>query len=157
MNIFCALLITLGLWLAGLIPGMVCAVDALDKNIIAQLNEAKEIYVSTKRKSGAWSSAAPVWFWYTDDVIYLTASPTSYKAKRIMSGRNAMRIAVGSKDGLTFTGRAETFTDAAIVNRMGAAYNKKYWLAWLGFARPRVSRVESGKTIAIKVTPDATQ
>ncbi len=157
MNVFCAILITLGLCLAGLIPGMVQAGDTFDKDMIAQLHTAKEIYLATTRKSGEWSSAAPVWFWYADDVLYLTASPTSYKAKRIMSGRNAVRIAVGGKDGPTFTGRAEIFTDAAIVERMGAAYNNKYWLAWLGFARPRVSRVESGKTIAIKVTPDATQ
>ncbi len=152
MPILSALLILLMLGLAGLVPGMV---HALDESTIAQLRTAKEIYIATKRKSGEWSSAAPVWFWYADDVIYLTASPTSYKARRITSGRNAVRIAVGAKDGPVFTGKAGIFTDAAIVERMGTAYNNKYWLAWLGFARPRVSRVESGKTVAIKVTPDA--
>ncbi len=157
MSTFSALLILLMLCLAGLIPGMVRTAAALDSDTIAQLQTAKEIYVSTTRKSGEWSSAAPVWFWYADEVIYLTASPSSYKAKRITSGRNAVRIAVGGKDGPTFTGKAEIFTDAAIVGRMGEAYNNKYWLAWLGFARPRVSRVESGKTVAIKVTPDTTQ
>ncbi len=157
MNTFSTLLIILTLCLAGLIPGMVQTASALDSHTIAQLRTAKEIYLSTKRKSGEWSSTAPVWFWYADNVIYLTASPTSYKAKRITSGRNAVRIAVGAKDGPVFTGKAEIFTDAAIVERMGTAYNNKYWLAWLGFARPRVSRVESGKTVAIKVTPDTTQ
>ena len=152
MPILSALLILLMLGLAGLVPGMV---HALDESTIAQLRTAKEIYIATKRKSGEWSSAAPVWFWYANDVIYLTASPTSYKARRITSGRNAVRIAVGAKDGPVFTGKAEIFTDAAIVERMGTAYNNKYWLAWLGFARPRVSRVEAGKTVAIKVTPNA--
>ena len=155
MSAFSALLIILAFSLAGLIPGMVRTAAALDGDTIAQLQTAKEIHVSTTRKSGEWSSAAPVWFWYADEVIYLTASPSSYKAKRITSGRNAVRIAVGGKDGPTFTGKAEIFTDAAIVERMGEAYNDKYWLAWLGFARPRVSRVESGKTVAIRVTPDA--
>ena len=155
MPTFSALLIILTLCLAGLIPGMVRTAAALDGDTIAQLQTAKEIHVSTTRKSGEWSSAAPVWFWYADEMIYLTASPDSYKAKRITSGRNAVRIAVGGKDGPTFTGKAEIFTDAAIVERMGEAYNDKYWLAWLGFARPRVSRVESGKTVAIRVTPDA--
>ena len=157
MPAFSALLIILTLCLAGLIPGMVRTAAALDNDTIAQLQTAKEIHVSTERKSGEWSNAAPVWFWYADDVIYLTASPSSYKAKRITSGRNAVRIAVGGKDGPTFTGKAEIFTDAAIVERMGEAYSNKYWLAWLGFARPRVSRVESGKTVAIRVTPDAQQ
>ena len=155
MSAFSALLIILAFSLAGLIPGMVRTAAALDSDTIAQLQTAKEIHVSTTRKSGEWSSAAPVWFWYADEVIYLTASPSLYKAKRITSGRNAVRIAVGGKDGPTFTGKAEIFTDAAIVERMGEAYNDKYWLAWLGFARPRVSRVESGKTVAIRVTPDA--
>ena len=154
MNAFSTLLILLMFCLAGLIPGMV---QALDEHTLAQLRTAKEIYLSTQRKSGEWGSAAPVWFWYTDEVIYLTASPSSYKAKRILDGRTAVRIAVGSRDGPVFTGKAELFTDAAIVERMGEAYNNKYWLAWLGFARPRVSRVESGKTVAIKVTPDATR
>ena len=148
-------LILLMLCLAGLIPGMVQMAAALDSDTLVQLQTAKEIYLSTQRKSGEWSSAAPVWFWYADGVIYLTASPSSYKARRILDGRDTVRIAVGGQDGPTFTGKAEIFTDAAIVERMGEAYTDKYWLAWLGFARPRVSRVESGKTVAIRVTPDA--
>ena len=152
MSTLSTLFILFAFCLVGLMPSVV---HALDESTIARLHTAKEIYLSTQRKSGAWGSAAPVWFWYTDEVIYLTASPSSYKAKRILDGRNTVRIAVGSRDGPTFTGTAEIFTDAAIVERMGEAYNNKYWLAWLGFARPRVSRVESGKTVAIKVTPDA--
>ena len=154
MNTLSTLLILCAFCLAGLMPGMV---QALDEHTMTQLRTAKEIYLSTQRKSGEWGSAAPVWFWYTDEVIYLTASPSSYKAKRILDGRAAVRIAIGSRDGPVLTGTAELFTDAAIVERMGEAYNNKYWLAWLGFARPRVSRVESGKTVAIKVTPDATR
>ncbi len=154
MSSLSVLLIPLILCPAGLIPGRVQTAAALDSHTIAQLHTAKEIYVSTKRKSGQWSSTAPVWFWYTDEAIYFTTSPRSHKAKRILDGRNAVRVAVGSEDGPTFTGTAEILTDTAIVERMGEAYNNKYWIAWLGFARPRVGRVESGKTIAIKVTPD---
>ena len=80
-------LILLMLCLAGLIPGMVQMAAALDGDTMAQLQTAKEIYLSTKRKSGEWGSAAPVWFWYADGVIYLTASPSSYKARRILGGR----------------------------------------------------------------------
>lgn len=155
MPMLSAFLILLMLCLAGLIPGMVQMAAALDGDTIAQLQTAKEIHVSTQRRSGEWSGAAPVWFWYADGVIYLTASPSSYKARRILDGRDTVRIAIGGQDGPTLTGRAEIFTDAAIVERMGEAYSDKYWLAWLGFARPRVSRVESGKTVAIRVTPDA--
>ena len=154
MNVFFALMITLGLCLAGLIPGMVHTAHTLPSNTIEQLKTEKEIYVSTKRKSGEWSTAAPIWFMYADGFIYFTTSPESYKTKRIKSGRNEVRISVGSKDGPTFTGTAVAFADAAIVERMGEAYNDRYWIAWFGLFRPRVDRVESGKTIAFKVTPD---
>ena len=35
---------------------------------------------------------------------------------------------------------------------MGDAYGDKYWIAWLGFFKPRGSRVESGKTNAYLVS-----
>ena len=104
-----AFLILLMLCLAGLIPGMVQMAAALDGDTIAQLQTAKEIHVSTQRKSGEWSSAAPVWFWYADGVIYFTASPGSYKARRILDGRDTVRIAVGGQDGPTLTGKSRDF------------------------------------------------
>ena len=94
MSTLSTLFILLMLGLVGLMPSVV---HALDESTIARLHTAKEIYLSTQRKSGEWGSAAPVWFWYTDEVIYLTASPSSYKAKRILDGRNTVRIAVGSQ------------------------------------------------------------
>ncbi len=153
MNVFIGLLITAGLS----IVGMAHNAHALSSDAKTQLQSAKEIYVATQRKNGEWSTAAPIWFMYADDVVYFTVGPTSYKARRIKSGRNAVRIWVGSKDGPMFSGKAGIFTDSTMVERMGEAYKKKYWLAWFGFARPRASRVESGKTVAIKVIPDAAE
>ena len=153
MNISIGLLIIAGLC----VVGMASSTQALSRDTITQLQSAKEIYVATQRKNGEWSTAAPIWFMYADDMVYFTVGPTSYKAKRIKSGRNAVRIWVGSKDGPMFSGKAEIFKDSAIVKRMGEVYKQKYWLAWFGFARPRVGRVESGKTVAVKVIPDATE
>jgi hypothetical protein len=42
-------------------------------------------------------------------------------------------------------------TDPALIDRMGRAYNDKYWIAWLGFFRPRSARVSAGKTVAYLV------
>ena len=122
-------------------------------NTVIALETEKEIYISTKRKNGEWSKSAPVWFNYVDGIIYSTTSPNSYKAKRIYGGRRKVRISVGHPNGPTFTGIAQTFTDSTIVSRMGEAYDNKYWISWFGFFRPRIDRVESGKTIAYHVTP----
>ena len=148
MNMLIGLLVAVGLCLVG----MVHEVRAVSEAARTRLQTEKEIYVATKRANGEWSTAAPVWFMYDGEAVYLTAAPTSYKARRIKRG-SPVRIWVGSKEGPSFTGKAEIIEDLALVERMGNAYKQKYWIAWLGLFRPRASRVESGKTIAIKVTP----
>ena len=44
-------------------------------------------------------------------------------------------------------------TEPAVAERMAAAYNEKYWLAWIGLFRPRPERVRTGKTLIVRVTP----
>jgi hypothetical protein len=89
---------------------------------------------------------------YDGSAIYFTTSPTSHKAHRIHRG-SPVRVWVGKKDGPFFEGEARFTKDRATIERMSEAYSKKYWIAWLGFFRPRSSRVASGKTLAIKITP----
>ncbi len=147
------ILIGIGIALGLCCVGMVQSVQALSAGTAAALKTEKEIYVATKRKSGEWSKAAPIWFMYDGEAVYFTTSPTAYKAKRIKRG-SPVRVWVGSNDGPSFTGKAEIVEDSAIVARMGEAYGQKYWIAWLGLFRPRVDRVEAGKTVAVKVTPE---
>jgi general stress protein 26 len=117
----------------------------------AALRSSDLIYVATQRKSGERSSAAPIWFFYEDGKLFFTTSPTSWKAKRIARG-SPLYISVGSADGPALIGTAERVTDPALVDRMGDAYSKKYWIAWMGFFRPRSGRVTDGKTNAYLVT-----
>ena len=147
------ILIGIGIALGLCCVGMVQSVQALRAGAAAALKTEKDIYVATKRKSGEWSKAAPIWFVYDGEAVYFTTSPTAYKAKRIKRG-SPVRVWVGSNDGPSFTGKAEIVEDSAIVARMGEAYGQKYWIAWLGLFRPRVDRVEAGKTVAVKVTPE---
>ncbi len=147
------ILIGIGIALGLCCVGMVQSVQALSAGAAAALKTEKEIYVATKRKSGEWSKAAPIWFMYDGEAVYFTTSPTAYKAKRIKRS-SPVRVWVGSNDGPSFTGKAEIVADSAIVARMGEAYGQKYWIAWVGLFRPRVDRVEAGKTVAVKVTPE---
>lgn len=105
-----------------------------------------------------------MWFTYDDDASYFTGyftsyftsyfttSPTSHKARRIARG-SGVRLWVGRKGGPLLEGDAQLGTDLAVVERMGERYKQKYWIAWLGFFRPRSGRVATGKTVAVKVAP----
>lgn len=128
--------------------------DSLDAEMRTALETESYIYVATRRLNGEWSSPAPVWFMYDEGAVYFTTSPTSHKAHRIHRG-SPVRIWIGKKDGPFFEGEAKFIKERPIVERMSEAYSKKYWIAWMGFFRPRPSRVASGKTLAIKVTPTA--
>ena len=115
------------------------------------LETASLLYVATRRKSGTRSTIAPIWFIYENGDVLFTTSPTSWKAKRIGRG-SPLYIWVGREDGPFLIGQAQPVTDPAVISRMGEEYSKKYWIAWLGFFRPRPDRVSEGKTVAYRVT-----
>ena len=145
-------------WLGlGILGGLVmlsmsASAEPLDEGIVNALKTESYIYVATQRLNGEWSTAAPVWFMYDGEGLYFTTAPSSHKAHRIHRGR-PVKIWVGSKDGPSFEGKAQFVKDGALAERMGKVYSDKYWIAWLGFFRPRPARVGSGKTLLVKVTP----
>jgi PPOX class probable F420-dependent enzyme len=126
--------------------------NGFSEEVGATLKTAEYIYVATRRLNGEWSTVAPVWFMYDGEAVYFTTSPSSHKAHRIHRG-SPVRIWVGKKDGPFFEGEARFVRDRATVERMAEAYAQKYWIAWLGFFRPRPRRVNAGKTLVVKVTP----
>ncbi|TMA53802.1 MAG: hypothetical protein E6J80_10935 [Deltaproteobacteria bacterium] len=150
MSTMLGLLIALGLCMVGVAQGA----DGLSSEVEAALKTENYIYVATRRLNGEWSTSAPVWFMYDGEAVYFTTAPTTHKAHRIHRG-SPVRVWVGKKDGPFFEGEARFVKDRAVVERMAEVYTQKYWLAWLGFFRPRPRRVSSGKTLVVKVTPVA--
>ncbi|MGE0681035.1 MAG: hypothetical protein AB7P69_09080 [Candidatus Binatia bacterium] len=126
--------------------------ERLSDGIKAALQTESYIYVATRRSNGEWSTPAPVWFMSDGDAVYFTTSPTSYKAFRIHRG-SPVRIWVGRKDGPLLEGEARFVKERVIIERMAVRYTQKYWLAWLGFFKPRRGRVALGKTLAVQVFP----
>jgi len=124
------------------------------EEIASALRIESYIYVATRRMNGQWSTAAPVWFMYDGEGLYFTTAPSSHKAHRIHR-RSPVKIWVGTKDGPSFEAKAQFVKDGALAERMGKFYSDKYWIAWLGFFRPRPARVGSGKTLLVKVTPES--
>ncbi|MGH8010584.1 MAG: hypothetical protein ACREQ3_26620 [Candidatus Binatia bacterium] len=144
-------LLVIGLWMGGIAQGA----DSLSDEIETGLKTESYIYVATQRLNGQWGTSAPVWFMYEEEegTVYFTVAPTSHKALRIHRG-SPVRVWVGTEDGPFFEGHAQFIRrNPALVERMAEVYKQKYWLAWLGFARPRPARVGSGKTLVVKVTP----
>ena len=116
------------------------------------LRTSKHIYVATRRADGTTSTKAPVWFTVDGDAVYFTSAPDSHKIARIRRG-SPLLVWVGTADGPHFEGKAEVLSDPALAERMAPAYREKYWIAWLGFFRPRPDRVRAGKTVIVRVTP----
>ena len=150
MSTMLGLLIALGLCMVGVAQGA----DGLSSEVEAALKTENYIYVATRRLNGEWSTSAPVWFMYDGEAVYFTTAPTTHKAHRIHRG-SPVRVWVGKKDGPFFEGEARFVKDRAVVERMAEVYTQKYWLAWLGFFRPRPRRVSAGKTLVVKVMPVA--
>ena len=121
-----------------------------ESNLEDALRDDDLIYVSTRRKSGQWSSQAPIWFWFDDGMIYFTCSPDSWKARRLKEG-GPVRIRVGTDDGPEIVGEAVRVHDLELVDRLGDAWNEKYWIAWLGFFRPRRERIADGRTFSYQL------
>lgn len=124
-------------------------VDGATRKLLA---EEDLIYTATERKDGSLSAAAPIWFWSDgeSDILYTSTAPESWKAKRLERG-SPLHIWVGDEDGPYLIGDAERIMDPETVTMMGEKYSDKYWIAWIGFFRPRADRVTDEKTIAYRV------
>jgi PPOX class probable F420-dependent enzyme len=125
---------------------------AFPPDVAKALETAKNLYVATRRKNGGQSSVAPIWFMYDGDAVYFTTQPGTHKAKRIEAGSPVL-LWVGAEDGPHVVGRGEVLRDPDVAARMAPVYDRKYWISWLGFFRPRPERVRSGRTLIVKVTP----
>src|SRR3984957_4840080 len=136
--------------LAAVATPAVAATSPRDADALAK---GTYIYIATVRKDGNQSKAAPVWFITTaDKQVLIETSPTSWKAKRIKRGSPAM-IWIGARTGPAFIGKAEITNDQAVERGSITDYPEKYLMARMGFAKPTQEKFDTGKIVAIKITP----
>jgi len=120
---------------------------------LAALQEESYIYIATVRKDGNQSKAAPVWFIApAADQFLVNTTSDSWKVRRIRRGSPVL-VWVGSLDGPAFIGKAEIVEDKAVQDMMIEQFPRKYFLARIGLFGPRRSRLDSGKTVALKISP----
>jgi general stress protein 26 len=118
------------------------------------LSKASLIYVSTVRKDGNQSKAAPVWFTTSADnnAVLIQTGPDTWKAKRIKRGSPVL-VWIGSATGPAFIGRAEITSDAAVQNKILDDFRQKYFENRVMGVGPSRARFDSGDRVAIKITP----
>lgn len=131
---------------------MAVGIAAFPASISQALKDAKQVYIATRRANGSPSKVVPVWFMFDGDAVYFTTGPDTHKARRIAKG-SPLLVWVGAADGPHFEGKAELLRDPDLAARMAPVYDRKYWISWLGFFRPRPARVREGKTVIVKVRP----
>ena len=152
---YVAFTVSLATLLVLALAAAVSAAGGFTPEVADALRSAKQIYVATRRADGTQSSVVPVWFMFDGDAVYFTTGPTSPKARRIAKG-SPLLVWVGRADGPHFVGPAELVRDPDVAARMAPAYDRKYWIAWIGFFRPNPERVRAGKTVIVKVRPPST-
>jgi hypothetical protein len=111
----------------------------------AALREALEksgfVYVSPLRKDGAESNChGEVWFAFLDGAVVLNTATTTWKARAVAAGLDRARIWAGDhgrwktvmgrdeafRQAPSFDARAEVVKDAALLDRLLAAFESKY-------------------------------
>ena len=125
----------------------------MDPAIAEALRRAAYMYVTTYSASGR-PGTVPTWLWPHEGAVYFTTKRASLKARRIRDdGR--VTIAVGTREGPRFEGRAEWVDDRPDLERaLLAAYGRKYWLLVPLFMGRYIRRGLAEKTsVLIRVTP----
>ncbi|HLK13085.1 MAG TPA: pyridoxamine 5'-phosphate oxidase family protein [Candidatus Binatia bacterium] len=144
----------LTLAVAAIVLATTVAAAGFPPDVVRALETSSYLYIATRRADGSRSSVVPVWFSWDGEALTFTTAPGSHKARRIGKG-SPLLVWVGSESGPHFEARAELLRDPDLAARMGEAYSRKYWIAWLGFFRPRADRVQAGKTIIVRIRPPA--
>jgi len=142
----------LGLTITLLMIPAVAFAQATQRDIDA-FAKSQLVFIATVRKDGNQSRSTPVWFTTTPDhILLIETAPDTWKAKRIRRGSPAM-IWIGAVDGPAFIGNAEITKDAALESRIVNDYPEKYLEARVGLFKPTQEKFDTGKIVAIKITP----
>ncbi len=146
-----AAMLAIAVAIAAWAPPARAGISPRDETALAQ---ASLIYIATVRKDGNQSKAAPVWFTpgADNDSILIQTGPGTWKAKRIRRGSPVL-IWIGSATGPAFIGKAEITSDTSIRDKILDDFRKKYFANRMLGVGPSQAKFDSGKVIAIKITP----
>jgi len=125
----------------------------MDATTTDALRRARYMYLTTYGQSGR-PGTVPTWLWPHGGAVYFTTQRASLKARRIRNN-GRVTIAVGTRNGPRFEGRAEWVDDRPDLEQaLLAAYWRKYWVLvplWMG---RYIRRGLAARTsVLIRITP----
>ncbi len=120
---------------------------------IQALERSPYVYIATERKNGGFGTAAEIWFMWHDGAVWMASPPTTWRAKRIKAGRTSARIAVGTKDGPSFTATGSFVRDPAAYERLFATYAKKYPDGWRRYETSFRDGLKNGSRVLMRYEP----
>jgi hypothetical protein len=129
------------------------AVAALSPELERALRDAKYVYVQSERKTGELGRPAEIWFFYDGGPVYVGTRPASWRVRRIKAGRRRARIAIGKVDGPSFEATGEVVRDAAVEEKLLAAFAHKYPEGWSRHEDAFRNGFKSGERVLVRYTP----
>jgi hypothetical protein len=142
----------------------------LPESLTTALEESGFVYVSPLRADGAESTChGEVWYAWLDGAVVLNTRPQTWKARALARGLDRARIWVGDhgrwKNALGmrneafrkaphFEARAEISRDAALLERLLAAYEKKYPEEIADWRDKMRQGFHDGSRVLIRYVPD---
>ncbi len=119
----------------------------------ADLASSKYVYISTTRKNGSLSKPAEIWFLYHNGAVYVASPPTTWRVRRIKSGRTQAKIAVGKPDGPSFMATGALVNEPDVHPVLFETYAKKYGGDWSKYEEKFRTGLKDGSRVLIKFTP----
>ena len=119
------------------------------------LATSRYVYIATERKAGGYGTPAEIWFMWDAGAVWVASPPTTWRVKRIRAHRPHARIAVGTKDGPSFTATGSLVRDPAAYERLFATYAKKYPEGWPQYESRFREGLRDGSRVLIRYVPAA--
>jgi hypothetical protein len=144
------------------------AAQSPDSALRGALEKSGFVYVSPLRSNGAESTChGEVWFAYLDGAVVLNTTATTWKARAVKKGLDRARIWVGDhgrwktvmgrdeafRAAPSFDARAEMVNDAALLDRLLAAYETKYPAEIASWRDKMRAGFHDGSRVLIRYTP----
>lgn len=135
----------------GVVVGLAQA--ALSPELTQALEKSRYVYVATERKDGTFGTPAEIWFMAHDGAVYVASPTTTWRVKRIQKGRTKARIAIGTKDGPSFSATGSIVKDPALYDRLFTTLAAKYPDRWPGYEERFKSGLRDGSRVLVRYQP----
>lgn len=139
--------------LAALLLLPAAAPAQLPADVVRRLETSPYVYISSTRKDGSLSTPAEIWFMWDKGAVYVGTRPGSWRVRRILAGRPAAKIAVGTLDGPSFRATGSIVRDRAVEERLLEVFAAKYPERWPSHAESFRSGFADGSRVVVKYVP----